>query len=123
MHPVFALPGKNALDHLNAGLRASYQVKMPVLTEVIVQGVLEGVFDTFDPEGVGDMIQGFAASTRKNLVDVLNAPDAKSRRKAIDVSVTRLKLYGVATDRIVGLPDGSTVVLDRKQVEAIVALL
>jgi hypothetical protein len=33
----------------------------PVLTEVIAQGVREGVFDTFDPEGVGDIIQGFAA--------------------------------------------------------------
>ena len=69
----------------------------PVLTEVITQGVHEGVFDTFDPEGVGDMIQGFAASMQTNLVDVLNAPDAKSRRKAIDASVKRLKLYGVAT--------------------------
>jgi hypothetical protein len=38
-------------------------------------------------------------------------------------SVRRLKLYGIATDRILGLPDGSTVVLNRKQVEAMVALL
>jgi TetR/AcrR family transcriptional regulator, cholesterol catabolism regulator len=155
LSPVFAQPGKNALDRLNAGLRASYQVKVamgapeqiaamtsllkpqnqalfgrivtiwedlfrPVLTEVITQGVHEGVFDTFDPEGVGDMIQGFAASMQTNLVHVLNAPDAKSRRKAIDDSVKRLKLYGIATDRILGLPDGSTVVLDRKQVEAMV---
>jgi hypothetical protein len=42
---------------------------------------------------------------------------------SIDDSVKRLKLYGIATDRILGLPDGSTVVLDRKQVEAMVALL
>jgi AcrR family transcriptional regulator len=158
LHPVFAQPGKNALVRLNAGLRASYQVKMamgapeqiaamksllkpqnqalfcriitiwedlfrPVLTEVIAQGVREGVFDTFDPEGVGDIIQGFAASMQKNVVDVLTAPNAKSRRKAIDASVRRLKLYGIATDRILGLPDGSTLVLDRKQVEAMVALL
>jgi AcrR family transcriptional regulator len=95
----------------------------PVLTEVINQGVHEGVFDTFDPEGVGDMIQGFAASVQTNLVHVLNAPDAKSRRKAIDDCVKRLKLHGIATDRILGLPDGSTVVLNRKQVEAMVTLL
>jgi AcrR family transcriptional regulator len=158
LHPVFAQPGKNALDRLNAGLRASYQVKMamgapeqiaamtsllkpqnqalfrriitiwedlfrPVLTELITQGVNEGVFDTSDPEGVGDIIQGFAASMQTNLVHMLNAPNAKSRRTAIDDAVKRLKLYGVATDRILGLPDGSTVVLDRKQVEAMVALL
>jgi AcrR family transcriptional regulator len=158
LQPVFAQPGKNALDRLNAGLKASYEVKMamgaseqiaamrsllkpqnqalfnrivtiwedlfrPVLTEVIAQGVREGVFDTFDPEGVGDIIQGFAASMQKNVVDVLNAPNPKSRRIAIDASVKRLKLYGIATDRILGVPDGSTVVLDRKQVEAMVALL
>jgi AcrR family transcriptional regulator len=158
LHPVFAQAGKNALDRLNAGLRASYQVKMamgapeqiaamtsllkpqnqalfsrivtiweaqfrPVLTEVITQGVDEGVFDTFDPEGVGDIIQGFAASMQKDVAEVLNAPNATLRRQAIDASVRRLKLYGIATDRILGLPDGSTVVLDRKQVEAMVALL
>jgi hypothetical protein len=95
----------------------------PVLTEVITQGVQEGVFDTFDPEGVGDMIQGFAASMQTNLIHVIDAPDAKSRRKAIDNAVKRLKLHGIATDRILGLPDGSTVVLSRKQVEAMVALL
>lgn len=158
LRPVFDWAGANALERLNAGLAASYQVKMamgapeqiaamtsllkphnqalfqriitiwedlfrPVLTEVITQGVHEGVFDTFDPEGVGDMIQGFAASMQTNLVRVVNAPDAKSRRKSIDDSVKRLKLYGIATDRILGLPDGSTVVLDREQVEAMTALL
>lgn len=158
LRPVFDQPGKNALKRLNAGLAASYQVKMamgapeqiaamasllkpenralferivtiwedlfrPVLTEVITQGVDEGVFDTFDPEGVGDMIQGFAARMQTNLVHVIHAPDARSRRKAIDNAMTRLKLHGIATDRILGLPDGSTVVLDREQVEAMVALL
>lgn len=158
LRPVFAQPGKNALQRLNAGLSASYQVKMaigapeqiaamrslltppnrplfrrivtfwedlfrPVLTELITEGVQEGVFDTFDPEGVGDMIQGFAANMDTHLVRIMNAPDARARRKAIDDAVRRLKLYGVATDRILGLPDGSTVVVTRKQVEKMVALL
>ncbi|BBY08943.1 TetR/AcrR family transcriptional regulator [Mycobacterium noviomagense] len=158
LRPVFDQPGKSALQRLNAGLAASYQVKMamgapeqiaamasllkpdnqalfvrivtiwedlfrPMLTEVITQGVDDGVFDTFDPEGVGDMIQGFAASMQKLVVRVLDAPDAKSRRKVIDTCVKRLKLHGIATDRILGLPDGSTVVLNRKQVEAMVARL
>lgn len=158
LRPVFEQPGKNALERLNAGLAASYQVKIalgapeqlaamtslfepnnqalfakivtvwedmfrPVLTEVIAQGVREGVFDTFDPEGVGDIIQGFAASLQTNLVQVLRAHDAKSRRKAIDDCMKRIRLHGIATDRILGLPDGSTVVLDRKQVQAMVAHL
>lgn len=158
LHPIFTQSDKNALERLNAGLRASYQVKMamgtpehiaamtallkphnqalfrqiiaiwedlfrPVLTEVIAQGVDEGVFDTTDPEGVGDIIQGFAASMQTNLARVFNAPDATSRDVAIDDAVKRLNLYGVATDRILGLPDGSTEVLDRKQVKAMVALI
>ncbi|MDW5614975.1 MULTISPECIES: TetR/AcrR family transcriptional regulator [Mycolicibacterium] len=157
LRPVFDQPGKNALERLNAGLTASYQVKLgmgapepiaamrsllmpenqalfrkivtiwedlfrPVLTEVITQGVREGVFDTFDPEGVGDMIQGFAASIQDYLVRMFDAADAKSRRKTIDDCVKRLKLYGIATDRILGLPDGATVVLERKQVEAMMTL-
>lgn len=158
LRPVFDQPAKNALERLNAGLAASYQVKVgmgapeqlaamrsllrpenqylftrivtiwedlfrPVLTGVITQGVREGVFDTFDPEGVGDMIQGFAAGMQIYLVRLLDAVDARARRKTIDDCVRRLKLYGIATDRILGLPDGSTVVLDRGQVEAMVALI
>lgn len=86
LRPVFEAQGRGALERLNSGLRAGYEVKMalgapesigamasmmrpenqsllrrisaiwedrfrPVLTEVIAQGVAEGVFDTFDPEG------------------------------------------------------------------------
>jgi len=158
LRPVFAQPGTNALERLNAGLAASYQVKMamgapeqiaamrslltpqnrplfqrivaiwedlfrPVLTELITDGVQQGVFDTFDPEGVGDMIQGFAASMDTHVIRIMDAPDTRTRRRAIDDAVKRLKLYGVATDRILGLPDGSTVVLDRKQVAQMVAPL
>lgn len=69
------------------------------------------------------MIQGFAASMDTHVVRIVNARDARARRNAIDEAVKRLKLYGVATERILGLPDGSTVVVTRKQVEKMVALL
>ncbi|UVO13554.1 TetR/AcrR family transcriptional regulator [Mycobacterium sp. SVM_VP21] len=156
LRPVFDQPGTGALERLNGGLAASYDLKMatgapeqiaamtalfaphnrglfakivqtwedlfrPVLTKLISEGVDEGVFNTFDPEGVGDMIQGFAASLRRNLMQVLDAPDAKARRQTIDDCVKRVKLHGIATDRILGLADGSTVVLDRKQIAAMVA--
>lgn len=156
LRPVFDQPGTGALERLNGGLAAGYDVKMamgapeqiaamtalfaphnrglfakivdtwedlfrPVLTTLISEGIDEGVFDTFDPEGVGDMIQGFAAGLRRNLMQVLDAPHAKARRQAIDDCVKRIRLHGIATDRILGLPDGSTVVLNRKQVEAMVA--
>jgi len=95
----------------------------PVLTEVIAQGVGEGVFDTFDPEGVGDMIQGLAATMGTTVQRILEAPDAQTRSEAIDAAVLRQRLYGIATDRILGLPDGTIEVLDRGQIETLVAAL
>lgn len=158
LRPVFEEQGKGALERLNSGLRAGYEVKMalgapesigamasmmrpenqsllrrisaiwedrfrPVLTEVIAQGVAEGVFDTFDPEGVGDMIQALAATMGTAVQRIIAAPDARARAQAIDAAVLRQRLYGIATDRILGLPDGTVEVLDRDQIEALVAVL
>ncbi|MCU8690312.1 TetR/AcrR family transcriptional regulator [Mycobacteroides abscessus] len=158
LRPVFEAQDRGALERLNSGLRAGYEVKMalgapesigamasmmrpenesllrrisaiwedrfrPVLTEVIAQGVAEGVFDTFDPEGVGDMIQGLAATMGTAVQRIIAAPDAPARARAIDAAVLRQRLYGIATDRILGLPDGTVEVLDRDQIEALVAVL
>ncbi|QCH25109.1 TetR/AcrR family transcriptional regulator [Mycobacteroides salmoniphilum] len=158
LSPVFTDRGMGALERLNSGLRAGYEVKMalgapesiaamvsmlrpenqsllrrisgiwedkfrPVLTEVIARGVTEGVFETFDPEGVGDMIQGFAAAMGATVQRIVAAPDARARAEAIDAAVQRQRLYGVATDRILGLPDGTIEVLDRSQIERLVAAL
>jgi TetR/AcrR family transcriptional regulator, cholesterol catabolism regulator len=95
----------------------------PLLTQVISGGVAEGIFDTFDPEGVGDMIQGLAARTNAKVLDVFGAPDESARDHAIGVLTTRFRLHGMAADRILGLPDGSVNVLTRAQVETLVAAL
>jgi AcrR family transcriptional regulator len=146
----------DALDRLNAVLRAGFDVNMtmggpeqlaamaallrpdnahlygrilaveqelyrPLLTEVISEGIAEGIFDTFDPEGVADMIYGLAARTNSNIVAVLDAADEPARDRAIDALATRFRLHGLAVDRILGLPDGSIATLSRAQVEAMVA--
>jgi TetR/AcrR family transcriptional regulator, cholesterol catabolism regulator len=96
---------------------------LPLLTRLISDGVAAGVFDTFDPEGVADMIYGLAARTNSNILDVLQAADESARDHAIDVLATRFRLHGLAIDRILGLPDGSITTLTRAQVEAMVAAL
>jgi TetR/AcrR family transcriptional regulator, cholesterol catabolism regulator len=101
----------------------SEALSRPLLTRVIADGVAEGVFHTFDPEGVADMIQSLAARTSSNVVQIVDASDAPSREQAIDVLTTRFKLHGVAVDRVLGLPDGSITVLSRAQVEMMVAAL
>lgn len=96
---------------------------LPLLTRLIADGVGDGIFDTFDPEGVADMIYGLAARTNSNILDVLSAANESARDQAIDVLTTRFRLHGLAIDRILGLPDGSITTLTRAQVEAMVAAL
>jgi AcrR family transcriptional regulator len=96
---------------------------LPLLTRLISEGVTEGTFDTFDPEGVADMIYGLAARTNVKILEVLEAPDESARDHAIDVLTTRFRLHGLAADRALGLPDGSIRTLSRTQVETITAAL
>ena len=96
---------------------------VPLLTGLISDGVAAGDFDTFDPEGVADMIYGLAARTNSNILNVLQAADESTRDREIDLLTTRFRLHGLAVDRILGLPDGSITTLTRAQVEAMVAAL
>jgi AcrR family transcriptional regulator len=95
----------------------------PLLTRVISDGVREGVFRTFDAEGVADMILGLSARVNANVVQMVGATDEPARGHAIDVLTKRLKLHGLAVDRILEIPDGSVTVLDRAQVGTMVAAL
>jgi AcrR family transcriptional regulator len=102
-------------------LTVEQELFLPLLTRLISDGVADGIFDTFDPEGVADMIYGLAARTNSNILDVLGAVDESARDQAIDALTTRFRLHGLAIDRILGLPDGSITTLTRAQVEAMVA--
>ena len=75
---------------------------------------------TFDADGVADMILGLSARVNTNVVQIFDATDRSARDHAIDVLTGRLKLHGLAVDRILGLPDGSVTVLNRAQVEIMV---
>ena len=102
---------------------AGEELVRPLLTRVIADGVAEGIFDTFDPEGVGDMIQALAARTNSKFLDVLDATDESARKHAIDALTTRFRLHALAIDRILGLADGSITALTRAQVQTLVAVM
>jgi AcrR family transcriptional regulator len=104
-------------------LAVEQELYCPLLTQLISEGVTDGIFDTFDPGGVADMIYGLAARTNSNIVEVLDAASESARGRAIDALTTRFRLHGLAVDRILGLPDGSIAALTRAQVEAMVAAL
>lgn len=93
----------------------------PLLARLVSEGVSDSIFDTFDPDGVADMICGLAARTNTNILAVLDAPDELARESAIDALTTRFQLHGLAIDRVLGLPDGSIARLTRAQVETMVA--
>jgi AcrR family transcriptional regulator len=104
-------------------IAASEDLARPVLTRLIADGVREGVFQTFDAEGVADMIQGLAARINSKVVQIIDAADEPARQHAIDVLTDRFRLHGLAVDRVLGLPDGSISVLSRAQVDMMVAAL
>lgn len=102
---------------------ASEDLVRPLLTRVIFEGVHEGVFSTFDAEGVADMILGLAARVNANVVQIVDATDESARNDAVAVLTNRLKLHNLAVDRILGMPDGSITALDRAQVEMMLAAI
>lgn len=82
----------------------------PVLTAVIAQGVKDGTFDTFDPEGVADMIMQLGGATRSIVADMVQAEGdsgVAATKKAINALEQRIRLYEIALDRILRVPDGS----------------
>jgi AcrR family transcriptional regulator len=104
-------------------LAVEQELYLPLLTQLISEGVADGIFDTFDAAGVADMIYGLAARTSPKILDVLDATDESAREQAIDALTTRFRLHGLAVDRVLGLPDGSITTLSRAQVEAMLAAL
>lgn len=78
----------------------------PVLAEVIRQGVEDGTFRTFDPEGVADIVMQFGLATHDVTAKALAGGDA-DMDIAIETLEKRMRLYEIALDRILGLPDGS----------------
>jgi hypothetical protein len=72
-----------------------------------VQGVKEGTFETFDPVGVADMLHQLGGAAHSIVARAIEGRSAAEREKAISMLDQRIKLYGIALDRILGLPDKS----------------
>ncbi|CDX44966.1 putative transcriptional regulator [Mesorhizobium sp. SOD10] len=78
----------------------------PLLVEIIKQGVADGTFRTFDPEGVADIVMQFGMATHGVVAKAIVGGDA-DMDVAIEALEKRVRLYEIALDRILGLPDGS----------------
>jgi AcrR family transcriptional regulator len=95
----------------------------PVLTQMITEGVKAKVFRTFDPEGVADMIQQLASSTYPFVARAIGAVTDMEREEVLQAFHRRLRLHGIALDRILGLPDGTLRIPTLNQVRKLMATL
>jgi AcrR family transcriptional regulator len=79
----------------------------PILAKIIAQGVRDGTFDTFDPEGVAEILLQAGAATHGIVARALTGDGPAALDAAIRTLERRIRLYEVALARILGLPDGS----------------
>ncbi|RUW23028.1 TetR/AcrR family transcriptional regulator [Mesorhizobium sp. M1E.F.Ca.ET.041.01.1.1] len=89
---------------INLAASASFS---PVLVEIIRQGVEDGTFRTFDPEGVADIVMQFGMATHDVIAKAFASGSDADLEIAIEALERRVRLYEIALDRILGLPDGS----------------
>jgi AcrR family transcriptional regulator len=95
----------------------------PVLTRLIADGAEQGAFDTFDPEGVAQLLQQLVSSTYPLVSAALEARTEDERRAATGKFERRLRLHGIAIDRLLGLPDGSVNIVEPGYTEAFMSTL
>lgn len=101
-------PDNIALFHrLDAAISA---LVVPVLAAIIAQGVRERSMDAGDPEATAEMILHFRLSLAKVMHRALVAREEGDLDRAAAMLDERLRLYGVAIDRLLRLPDGTIVI-------------
>ena len=88
---------------INLAASASFS---PLLVRIIRQGVEDGSFRTFDPEGV-DIVMQFGLATHDVVAKAIAGGSDADMEMAIEILEKRVRLYEIALDRILGLPDGS----------------
>ena len=89
---------------INLAANASFS---PLLVKIIRQGVEDGTFRTFDPEGVADIVMQFGMATHDVVAKAIAGGSDADMEVAIEVLEKRVRLYEIALDRILGLADGS----------------
>jgi AcrR family transcriptional regulator len=105
---VFAAFHKSESSPLYDGLARTLMERFrPVLASLIHEGVAQGTFETFDPEGVAQMVIEHAIGTKELITLGLIAKSADERDEAAKRLARRLRLHALVLSRVLGLPDGA----------------
>ena len=104
---VMLHPGNDVLfGRITAAATAA---AMPVLLEMIAQGVDEGAFDVPDINLVGETIMALSQGRRAVLEDAFQAAESGDLDQATAHLDRRMVAEGALIDRMLGLPHGSVV--------------
>lgn len=101
---------------INLAASASFS---PVLVAIIRQGVEDGTFRTFDPEGVADIVMQFGMATHDVIAKAIAGGSDADMDVAIETLEKRVRLYEIALDSILDLPDGSIRIGEQGYVRAV----
>lgn len=96
-------------ERVNAAMAKLF---VPVLTEIISDGMRNSEFSASDPEGIAEMVLQLTSSRHAILAKADPKKGLKGLEAAVKTLEKRFTLYGIALDRLLGLPDGSVLLLE-----------
>lgn len=102
---VLQRPGNDIL--FQRAFTATATVVVPVLEDMITEGVRDGVFDVADPRLAAEIIVGLSQVRQATLIDAIASAAAGQVEEATDRLDARLRAEGATCDRLLGLPPGS----------------
>ena len=96
---------------------------VPVFSEVLRLGIVEGVFQIDDPVTAAPLIVRIANQHRYVLKMAFGVKSAEDQKVVVKKIEDSLKMQGLAIDRLLGIPDGTTQLRDANYASDFVAKL
>lgn len=87
--------------------QAGRELARPIIADLLRKGNEEGVFDVPDPEAFAEMLLQIRLIFRDVMHEALRQTEQGHVEQAIQMLDDRLRLYGIAIDRLLKLPDGT----------------
>ena len=83
------------------------EIAAPLIAAILESGSDEGIFDVPDPQAFADMLLQLRLTFRDVMHDALRRAEQGNVDEAAILLDERLRLYGLAVDRLLKLPDGT----------------
>jgi AcrR family transcriptional regulator len=87
--------------------RAVTERVTPIIADMLEEGRRDGSFDISDPLAFAEMLLELRLSIAKTMHRALRRADEGDLDEAVAMLDERLRLYGIAIDRLLKLPDGT----------------